>query len=321
MDVTNRVANLSAAQRRLLERLSPQATVQEAPARLAPELFGTTIVPLQPRGTRRPLFVIHATDGSVGYFRHLAPHLGDDQPLFAIQSAGLGDARTPYRSIEEQAAHYIDEIKRIDPSGPHLIAGYCMGGLPAFEIGQQLLRRGERPGAIVNISPIMERDWTALDAEADLELRAAHDFVYLADKLMGIRMPLDFDGLRAAPDRLAYLLEQATIHQCLPSDVEVEGFRRRLDVYRANLHAMRTYHPRDVRHCPLEVLLVTLRGETARLEFNSVYTAYLAQVPAEDILVTRVHADPVGMINGLEPDTGVVAHALRNALAESESGA
>lgn len=315
MDVTNRLANLSPTQRRLLERLSPQGTGQDPSARLAPELYSTTIVPLQPRGTRRPLFVIHATDGSVGYFRHLAPHLGDDQPLFAIQSAGLGDPRPPYRSIEEQAAHYIDEIKQIDPSGPHLIAGYCMGGLPAFEIAQQLIRRGETPGAVVNISPIMERDWTRLDAESDLELRAAHDFVYLADKLMGIRMPLDFDGLRAAPDRLAYLLDQATIHHCLPSDVEVEGFRRRLDVYRANLHAMRTYIPRDIRHYPLQVLLVTLRGESARLQFDSVYTAYLAHVPSEDVIVTRVHADPVGMINGIEPDTGEVARALRDVLA------
>lgn len=321
MDTSRRIASLSEAQRRLLDRLSSTATISEAPARLAPELFGTTIVPLQPRGSRRPLFIIHATDGSVGYFRHLAPHLGDDQPLFAIQSAGLGDDRAPCRTIEEQAAHYIDEIEKIDRSGPHLIAGYCMGGLPAFEVGQQLIRRGEAPATIVNISPIMERDWTALDAESDLELRAAHDFVYLADKLMGIRMPLDFEGLRAAPDRLAYLLEQATIHKCLPSDVEAEGFRRRLDVYRANLHAMRTYQPRDIRQWPLEVLLVTLRGDSARLEFNSVYTAYLASVPAEDIRVTRVHADPVGMINGLEPDTAIVAHALQAALGRSGSRA
>ena len=190
-----------------------------------------------------------------------------------------------------------------------------MGGLPAFEAGQQLLRRGEKPGAVINISPIMERDWTSLDAEADLELRAAHDFVFLADKLMGIRLPLDFEDLRRSNDRLAYLLEQAMKHECLPSDLEVEGFRRRLDVYRANLQAMRTYTPRDLRHYPLHVLLVTLRGESARLQFDSVYTAYLAHVAPEDIAVTRVHADPVGMINGIEPDTGLVAQAIRQVLA------
>lgn len=316
MDVTNRVSNLSESQRQLLDRLARKAAVEEAPARLAPELFNGTVVPLRPAGSLRPLFLIHATDGSVGYFRFLAEHL-PDRPIYGIQSAGLGDARSPYRSIEEQAAHYIDEIKKIDPGGPHLIGGYCMGGLPAFEAGQQLLRRGERPGALVNISPIMERDWTRLDAEADLELRAAHDFVYLADKLMGIRLPLDFEGLRASSDRLAYLLDEAMRHRALPSDVEVEGFRRRLDVYRANLHAMRTYVPRDIRHYPLRVLLVTLRGETAKLEFDSVYTAYLAHVPASDVVVTRVHADPVGMINGIEPATRLVAEAMQAVLAES----
>ena len=314
-EVTSRVAGLSETKRALLDSMTPPA----APARpghdLSPELYQGTIVPLQPNGTKRPLFVIHATDGSVSYFQYLIRHLGLDQPLFAIQTPGLNDDRTPYGTIQDQAAHYLQEIRKIDPTGAPRIAGYCMGGLPAFEIAQQLLRRGEAIESVIHISPIMERDWDYLESERDLELRAAHDFVFLADKLMGIRLPVDFAAMRASKDRMAYLVEQAIAHRCLPSNLEMTGFQRRVNVYRANLNAMRTYEPTDIRRCRIRVLLLTTRGEQARLDFDSVYTAYLARVASEDIEVTRVDADPVSFINGKEPDLGVTVTALAQIMA------
>jgi thioesterase domain-containing protein len=191
-----------------------------------------------------------------------------------------------------------------------------MGGLPGFEIAQQLLRRGEKIESVIHISPIMERDWEYLESERDLELRAAHDFVFLADKLMGIKLPVDFDAMRASKDKMAYLLEQAIAHDCLPSDLEMEGFQRRVNVYRANLNAMRNYEPTDIRPCKIRVLLISNRGDRARLDFDSVYTAYLSRVAPEDIEVTRVDADPVSFINGKEPDLGITARALEQVMAK-----
>ena len=311
-EITSRLAGLSEAKRSLAKDMMGQTAAAQPGRDLTPELYQGTIVPLQPKGTKKPLFVIHATDGSVSYFQYLIAHLGLDQPLFAIQTPGLNDLRTPYRTIQDQAAHYLDEIRKIDPTGAPKIAGYCMGGLPAFDIAQQLLRRGERIDSVIHISPIMERDWDYLESEPDLELRAAHDFVFLADKLMGIKLPVDFDAMRASKDRMAYLLEQAIAHDCLPSNLEMEGFQRRVNVYRANLNAMRTYEPTDIRRCVIRVLLISGRGERAKLDFDSVYTAYLSRVAPEDIEVTRVDADPVSFINGKEPDNGVTARALEH---------
>ncbi len=309
---SRRIEELSEAKRALLERMV--ASGAEPGRDLQPELYEGTIVPLQPRGSRKPLFVIHATDGSVSYFQYLTRHLGLDQPLFAIQTPGLNDRRTPYQTIQAQAAHYLEEIKKIDGDGAPLLAGYCMGGLPAFEIAQQVLRGGGRIDSVIHISPIMDRDWAHIESEQDPDLRAAHDFIFLADKIMGIQLPIDWEALRESPDRMAYLISQAIEHRCLPPDLEMASFQRRIHAYRANLHAMRAYRPVDVRPCTVKVLLVSTRGADAVLDFDSVYTAYLASVPAECIEVTPVDADPVGIINGNEPGLGLTARALQRLL-------
>jgi acetoacetyl-CoA synthetase len=61
-----------------------------------------------------------------------------------LQAAGL-DGKTPrHTTVEEMAAHYVQEIRSLQPSGPYHLAGFSMAGLIAFEIAQQLVRNGER---------------------------------------------------------------------------------------------------------------------------------------------------------------------------------
>jgi thioesterase domain-containing protein len=45
--------------------------------------------------------------------------------------------------IEEMAALYVKEIRRVQPRGPYFVAGYCMGGTVAFEAAQQLCQQGQ----------------------------------------------------------------------------------------------------------------------------------------------------------------------------------
>jgi len=41
------------------------------------------------------------------------------------------------------AAHYIEEIKTVQPEGPYFIGGYSFGGLVAFEMARQLRAQGQ----------------------------------------------------------------------------------------------------------------------------------------------------------------------------------
>ena len=101
------------------------------------------IVAIQPNGTRPPLFCMHGAGGNVLIYRELSQLLGNDQPFYGLQSQGLDGSVPPLTTIEEMATLYVKEIRRVRPSGPYLIAGYCMGGTIAYEVAQQLRAQGQ----------------------------------------------------------------------------------------------------------------------------------------------------------------------------------
>ena len=51
----------------------------------------SSLVPIQPHGTRPPLFCVHAAGGNVLFYRDLAKRLGQEQPVYGLQTPGLDD--------------------------------------------------------------------------------------------------------------------------------------------------------------------------------------------------------------------------------------
>jgi thioesterase domain-containing protein len=100
------------------------------------------LVALRRTGRLPPLFLVHPVGGAVLCYDALARHLNDDQPVYALQSAAfVGGEGAP--SIEEMAARYLAEIRRVHPAGPYRLGGWSMGGLVAWEMSRQLLAAGE----------------------------------------------------------------------------------------------------------------------------------------------------------------------------------
>ncbi|MEM7028584.1 MAG: amino acid adenylation domain-containing protein, partial [Chloroflexota bacterium] len=102
-----------------------------------------TLVPIQPTGSKTPLFFVHAAGGNVLLYRDLAKHLGPDQPVYGWQAQGLDGIQPLLTSVEAMAKRYIGELKGVQPSGPYRIGGYCGGGTIAYEIAQQLVAQGD----------------------------------------------------------------------------------------------------------------------------------------------------------------------------------
>jgi amino acid adenylation domain-containing protein len=102
-----------------------------------------TLVPVQPAGTKPPLFCVHGGAGTTYYLRKLAQYLGSDQPVYGLESEGLDGRPIRRNRVEEMAAHYISEIRRIQPQGPYYLGGYCFGGFVAYEMAQQLRSQGQ----------------------------------------------------------------------------------------------------------------------------------------------------------------------------------
>jgi thioesterase domain-containing protein/acyl carrier protein len=139
----------------VFDKRLPLATLLQAPTvRAMAEVLrdesrvcaSSSLVAVQPEGSRPPLYVVSGVCGNVVRFSSLAPYLGLDQPLYALQPVGI-DGSMPYQTrLEDTASHYIREIKSHNPFGPYYLAGYSFGGLVVFEMAQQLSAKGDRVG-------------------------------------------------------------------------------------------------------------------------------------------------------------------------------
>jgi amino acid adenylation domain-containing protein len=109
----------------------------------------STIVPICPRGTSAPLFVIH----SYLLYGVLPRMVEPDRPIYGVRELLDVEAHT----VVERAAIYVKEILRVCPDGPVLLAGWCAAASLTVEIARQLralehpvglvaLFDGERPG-------------------------------------------------------------------------------------------------------------------------------------------------------------------------------
>ncbi|HEX6368052.1 MAG TPA: amino acid adenylation domain-containing protein [Longimicrobium sp.] len=102
------------------------------------------VVALQPEGTARPLFLVHAGGGHVACYAPLAALLAPDQPLYAFQAQGLDDGLPPLRGVEAMAAYYVEGLRRAQPRGPYRLGGWSYGGIAAFEMARRLHAAGEQ---------------------------------------------------------------------------------------------------------------------------------------------------------------------------------
>jgi thioesterase domain-containing protein/acyl carrier protein len=103
----------------------------------------TSLVPIQPNGSRPSLFCVHGGAGTILHLQPLARRLGPEQPFYGLQARGLYGGATPSRTVEEMSAHYLRELRTVQPNGPYYLGGYCFGAIVAFDMAQCLLRDGE----------------------------------------------------------------------------------------------------------------------------------------------------------------------------------
>ena len=162
----------------------------------------SSLVPLQPHGHRPPFFCIHPIGGNLLSYRDLARHLGPDQPVYGLQARGLDGRSAPHTRVEAMAAHYLAEMRQLQPRGPYYVGGQCFGGMIALEVAQQLRAQGETVGLLAmfdsyapGYTKLLSRRANVLLGGRWLRQRADHHWTELREQ-----------GLSAAP---GYLRQRA----------------------------------------------------------------------------------------------------------------
>ncbi len=109
-----------------------------------------SFVPLQMKGTKEPVFLVHPSGGGVLCYTELASLLSG-RPIYAFQAPGLLDGRIALSSIEAMAEHYLKILLKKQPNGPYFIGGWSLGGVVAFEMAQRLQKMNKELAPVLLI--------------------------------------------------------------------------------------------------------------------------------------------------------------------------
>jgi amino acid adenylation domain-containing protein len=139
---------LQQIERRFRKRLAPvhiyQAPTVAALSKLlqrAGEEPRRALHTIQPDGARMPLFFVGSTD----LLPAIQGAFGNDHPLHSLNIFGLQkrDGGSPFSSLEDVAALFIEEMRACQPEGPYALGGYCRDTMVAFEMARQLRAAGQ----------------------------------------------------------------------------------------------------------------------------------------------------------------------------------
>ena len=182
----------------------------------------SSLVLLQNGGARRPFFCIHAAGGNVLEYHDLARLVGADQQFYGLQAQGLDGSKPPHTTIANMAAHYIKEIRDVQPEGPYLIGGRSSGGTIAFEMACQLTAAGEEVALLALLDAYPAGYFKLLPGSGSFGQRAQR----LARKVESHRQNL---GQLSTTSKLQYLLDKLKF---APAKVKHKIYRRAYKFYR-----------------------------------------------------------------------------------------
>jgi amino acid adenylation domain-containing protein len=272
------------------------------------------LVPIQPAGTRTPLFAVPGLGGEVVVFNPLARLLGPDQPFYGLQPRGLDGKQPPFTRVEEMAEHYLAEVRAVQPRGPYFLMGVCMGGLVAFEIAQRLQTTGEQVAflALLDVRPPRPpRRWVPASRQRYSTVVAR----LVAGRLAAYGSVLWQRPSRRQAREVVGRLRQVFAH--VSTTDPLRGVRGELYgelVTRANAVAMRNYVPRPYGGSLVLVLAADRkysRGTDRRLAWRDLASGGIdiCVVPGADSGLTLV-----------QPNVRILAEEFRVRLAMAREG-
>lgn len=111
------------------------------------------MVPLNEVGENAPVFCWPGLGGYPMNLRLLGMRTCLDRPFYGVQAFGINQDERPFATISEMAKADIEQIKRVQPTGPYHLWGYSFGARVAFETAWQLESAGDKVEQLCLIAP------------------------------------------------------------------------------------------------------------------------------------------------------------------------
>ncbi|MEW6734688.1 MAG: thioesterase domain-containing protein, partial [Acidobacteriota bacterium] len=194
----------------------------------------TPLVKINANGTKLPFFCVHPAGGEVLCYYELARLLGEDQPFYGLQAAGLVENQEADTTIEEMATRYINALRDVQHQGPYLLGGWSLGGKIAMEMAQQLEKKGEKIALLALFDTYAPLGW---------ELGNIDDIELLSQYTRFRRLPItrsDLEGMNI-DEQLNYIVKALRIGTQSTPDLDLAQIRRFYHVYKSNLQASSNY--------------------------------------------------------------------------------
>ena len=271
--------------------------------RTLPGADETLLVPLQPLGSKPPLFFIHPSGGSVHWYLELAFALGQDQPFYAIQAVGLEGQRPLQTRVEAMAATYIEAIKTIRPEGPYLIGSWSLGVIIAYEIARQLTAQGDEVGfvGLLDQGPAMPY------------AKPEDDAAYLV-QVFGEHLALDVEELRrlSPHEQVQRVLEIARQANWIYPDVTFEQFSHFVNLMRTHADAWRAYEAH-----PFPGRVVLFRAAEQARPVDATPDLGWARLALGGVEIREVPGDHLSMIH--DPHVQILAEQIAQSIEQNLS--
>jgi len=140
------------------------------------------LVMLQPAGSLKPLFLLHAVDGDAFTYSNLVKSLGVERPIYGFQANYSLDYEEQDFKVENMARRYIKELRDVQPHGPYYLSGFSLGGVIAYEVAQQLKASWEETAflGVIDIEAPLHENAVAFYARRKAFLR---ELIFFAEDL------------------------------------------------------------------------------------------------------------------------------------------
>jgi amino acid adenylation domain-containing protein len=263
------------------------------------------LVPIQPRGTKRPFFFVHGVGGNVLTFGALAQYLGPDQPVYGLESVGLDGKEPPLTELRAMATHYVRAVLEVQREGPYFLGGLSFGGIVAFEMARQLRQQGREVAYVA-----------LLDASSRFcsdDPKLVHRIQMHLDNLLGLSVSERFDYVRrmarTAKRRLKSRVWRIAYSFYRDNPANLPNVLR--DIKEINFQALREH---VLRPYPGRVALFRASDRSA-LDLEDDLLGWDKFATGVDLY--SVPGDHVSMVN--EPHVRVLAEQLKHCLSRISS--